>query len=139
MAGTLLYPGDSLINNRAQRVSPVHSGVIISDDLQTAKMRQELIREQFYEDCSDEDVCLARLLLRAEPIGPSQTPIALTAEGFGRLRKIYITTTKDKGLLPEVQERMCTATFCQRIIRMNTGHSPFFAAPDELVTHLLSV
>jgi pimeloyl-ACP methyl ester carboxylesterase len=139
VAGTLLYPGDSLINNRSQGVSPVHSRVILSDDLQTAKMREELIREQFYEDCSDEDVCLARLLLRAEPIRPSQTPIVLTAERFGRLRKIYITTTKDKGLLPEVQEKMYTATSCQRIIRMNTGHSPFFAAPDALVTHLLSV
>jgi len=139
VAGALLYPGDSIISNRAQGVSPVHSNVILSDDLQTAQMRQELIREQFYEDCSDEDVCLARLLLRPEPIGPLQTPVALTVERFGRLPKIYIATTKDKGLLPEVQERMYTATPCQRLIRMDTGHSPFFAAPEELARHLLSV
>jgi hypothetical protein len=102
-------------------------------------MREDLIREQFYKDCTDEDICLARLLLHAEPIGPSNTPIKLTAERFGRVRKIYITTKKDKGLLPDVQERMYTATPCDRIIQMNTGHAPFFAAPDELVAHLLSI
>lgn len=139
VAGTLLYPGDSLINNRAQTGSPVHSRVIVSDDRQTAKMPEDLIRELFYEDCPEEDICLARLLLQAEPIGPSSSPIKLTAERFGRVQKVYITTKKDKGLLPDVQERMYMATPCNRIIQMNTGHSPFFAAPDELVAHLLSI
>ena len=139
VAGTLLYPADSVINNRAQTGSPVHSRLILSDDMQMAKMHEDLIREQFYEDCLEEDICLARLLLHAEPIGPSNTPIQLTPERFGRVRKIYITTKKDKGLLPDVQERMYTATPCDRIIQMNTGHAPFFAAPDELVAHLLSI
>ncbi len=141
VAGNLLYPGDSLINNHAQNGSPIrsYSGVILSDDRQTAKMREDLIREQFYEDCTDEDICLARLLLHAEPIGPSNTPIQLTPERFGRVRKIYITTKKDKRLLPDVQERMYTATPCDRIIQVNTGHAPFFEAPDELVAYLLSI
>jgi pimeloyl-ACP methyl ester carboxylesterase len=139
VGGTLLYPGDSVIKNRAQNVSPVHSRVILSDDRQTAKMREDLIREQFYEDCTDEDICLARLLLHAEPIGPSNTPIQLTPERFGKVHKIYITTLKDKGLLTEVQEKMYMTTPCERVIKMNTGHAPFFVAPDELVAHLLSI
>lgn len=126
VAGALLCPGDSLISYRAKSGSPYENRMILCDDMQTAIMREELIREQFYGGCTEEDICLAHLLLHAEPIGPSNTPIHLTAEHFGRVRKVYITTTKDESLTPHVQEQMYTATPCDRIIEMNTGHAPFF-------------
>jgi len=103
--------------------------------MRTAKMNPDLITEQFDEGCSEEDVYLACCLLHAEPIGPSNTPTKLTAVSFGRVRKIYITTIKDKEPLLDVQERMYIATQCERV----SGHAPFIAAPEELVAHLLSV
>jgi hypothetical protein len=72
-------------------------------------------------------------------VGPLNTPVHLTDDHFGNVRKIYMTTLKDKALAQEVQERMNTVTPCDQIIRMNTGHAPFFSAPEELVKHLLSV
>jgi hypothetical protein len=32
---------------------------------------------------------------------------------------------------------MYTATPCQKVISMNTSHSAYFSAPDELTAHLL--
>jgi hypothetical protein len=34
---------------------------------------------------------------------------------------------------------MVSAMPCQQIISMDTDHSPFFSAPDELTAHLLSL
>ena len=112
---------------------------VVSEDKSFHTVKLEFIKELFYADCSDDDVNRARSLLCAEPMGCSFTPVRTTAENFGRIPRVYIQTLQDKALSPSFQEKMYSMMPFQTIIHMNTSHSPFFSAPEELAAHLLSL
>jgi pimeloyl-ACP methyl ester carboxylesterase len=97
------------------------------------------IKEIFYGDCPDEDVARAKSLLVPQAIAPMATPVRITAEHFDRVPRIYIECLRDRTISPSMQKLMYTATPCQTILSLETSHSPFFSAPQELVLHLASL
>jgi pimeloyl-ACP methyl ester carboxylesterase len=117
----------------------LRQNLVISEDKSFTTIKEYAIREIFYHDCSAEDIDRARSLLCPEPTVSSIASVKTTVDNFGRIPKIYIRTLQDKAISPQYQEKMYSAMTFQKIIEMNTSHSPFFAAPDELVTHLLSL
>jgi len=74
-----------------------------------------------------------------EAVALLATPLHTSAENFGRLPRIYIECLRDQVLPPAVQKKQYTALPCQKVISMDTSHSPFFSAPEELVEHLVSL
>lgn len=113
--------------------------LIIAADQRSATVKDEAIDAAFYGNCDANDRALARTLLQPEPLAPLTTPLHLTADRFGRVPRVYIECLRDRALSPALQQRMINASPCQRVITMDSDHSPFFSAPDELVNHLLSV
>ena len=113
--------------------------LVMAEDQSSATVREAAIKEAFYGGCSEEDIALARLLLVPEALAPSATPISITEGNFGRVPRVYIECLRDKAIPPALQKKMYTALPCQKVISMDTDHSPFFSAPEELVTHLLSL
>ncbi len=97
------------------------------------------VKNMFYGDCSDEDFERAKAMLVVEPLNPFVTPTSTTIENFGRIPRIYIECLLDKAITPFLQKEMYTALPCRKVISMNTSHSPFDSAPDELVEHLISL
>ena len=97
------------------------------------------LKEIFYGDCSDEDVARARSLLVLQAIAPMATPVRISAEQFGRVPRVYIECLRDRTITPCIQKMMYTAMPCKTILSMETSHSPFFSAPQELVRHLTSL
>jgi hypothetical protein len=89
-------------------------------------------------DCSDEDVAWAKSMMVPQALAPMVTPVSTTVEHYGRVHRVYIETLRDRAISPSVQKKMYTAVPCQKIISMETGHSPLFSAPQELVKHLTS-
>jgi hypothetical protein len=57
----------------------------------------------------------------------------LTAGKFGTVDKVYIHTAKDKVVSPWLQARMVAGTPVRRETTLETGHTPFLNAPDEVV------
>jgi pimeloyl-ACP methyl ester carboxylesterase len=110
-----------------------------SKDRSYSTVKEEALKEVFYNDCSEEDIARARLLLCPQAGAPSAARVTTTVENFGRIPKIYIETLQDKTIVPWFQEKMYSALPFQKIIKMRTSHSPFFSAPGELVAHLLSL
>jgi pimeloyl-ACP methyl ester carboxylesterase len=94
------------------------------------------LKEIFYADCPDEDVARARSLLVLQAIAPMATPVRTTAEHFGRVPRVYIACLRDRTITPPMQKMMYTTAACQTILSMETSHSPFFSAPQELARHL---
>ncbi|RLB16043.1 MAG: hypothetical protein DRG63_05915 [Deltaproteobacteria bacterium] len=113
--------------------------LIMAEDQGYAMVRDEAIKEVFYGDCSDEDVARAKSLLVPQAAAPFATPVNTTEENFGRVPRVYISCLRDKAIGPSLQEKMYMALPCEKIISMDTSHSPFFSAPEELATHLLSL
>ncbi len=97
------------------------------------------LKDIFYGDCPDEDVARAKSLLVLQAIAPMATPVRISAEHFGRVPRVYIECLCDRTISPSIQKMMYMATPCQTILSMETSHSPFFSAPQELVLHLTSL
>ena len=136
----LLRNGES-IRALAQRDQGSFSGRnrVIDENGGFSTVKEEALREAFYADCSDEDVARATSLRVPEALAPSQTPVRTTEENFGRVPRIYIQCLRDRSISPALQKQMYEALPCERVISMETSHSPFLSAPAELVTHLTSL
>jgi pimeloyl-ACP methyl ester carboxylesterase len=102
-------------------------------------LKDEAIKEVFYGDCSDDDVARAKPLLVPQALAPSATPLSTTEESFGRIPRVYIECLRDRCISPSAQRRMYRALPCRKVISMDTSHSPFLSAPEELVAHLTSL
>ena len=111
---------------------------VMSEDNSYATLNVDDVKEIIYHDCSEEDVTLAKLLLVPHPIA-SNGRVVTTDENFGRIQRVYIECLQDYGLLHSLQKWMYTRVPCEKVISMNTSHSPFFSAPEELAAHLSSL
>jgi pimeloyl-ACP methyl ester carboxylesterase len=138
MAAFLLRNGESLLQVlQEDGTSRLLPNLVMAEDQRQVTVKEEALKELFYGACSEEDVTLARLLLAPEAVGPVATPIRVTALNFGRVPRVYIACRRDQALPPALQAKMYTALPCQQVIALDTDHSPFFSASQELVAHLL--
>jgi pimeloyl-ACP methyl ester carboxylesterase len=101
-------------------------------DGKTIKVKDAAIRQAFYADCSDDDVALAKTLLGPEATAGFQTPIVTTAERYGRIPRVYIECVKDRAISIGEQRRFTGLQPCEKVFTLDTDHSPFFCAADEL-------
>jgi pimeloyl-ACP methyl ester carboxylesterase len=85
-----------------------------------------------YHDCDRHITELAKLLLSHEPVATGITPLQLTEGNYGRVRRFYIECTEDRAVTPFIQRKMYTEMPCEKVYRLNTGHSPFFSQPERL-------
>jgi pimeloyl-ACP methyl ester carboxylesterase len=140
LTGFLLRNGETLLDvAQGDAEALVLPNLVMAEDQSHATVRDEAIREVFYGDCSDEDVSRAKSLLVPQAAAPFATPVNTTEENFGRVPRVYIECLRDRAISPSVQRKMYTATPCQKVISMDTSHSPFFSAPEDLVAHLTSL
>ena len=117
----------------------VRSNLIINREEGWDMLKPEAFRAALYADCCDDDIALAHALLMPEPGAPAATPISTTPERWGRIPRTYIHLRDDCAVSGPLQQRMFTAIPCEEVIAMDTSHSAYFSAPDELAHHLASV
>lgn len=81
--------------------------------------------------CSEADVSLARNAARPDPLAPLATPLHLTKERFGSVRRAYVHTLADHAVSTALQAKMLAATPTPTLT-LDAGHSPFLSHPSEL-------
>ena len=108
-------------------------------DLNATTLQPEIYKEGLYHDCEAHITELAKLLLSHEPVESSITPLQLTAENFGSVRRFYIECTEDKAVTPFIQQKMYTQTPCEKVYSLATSHSPFFSQPQGLANILFDI
>ena len=140
LAAFLLQNGEFLLQyGEPDKDSLVLPNLIMSEDQSFATIKEEVVKAAFYGDCSDEDVERARSLLVPQASAPLATPVSTSKDNFGSLPRIYISCSRDRVISPSIQEKMYRYLPCEKVIQMDTSHSPFFSAPEELAKHLLSI
>jgi pimeloyl-ACP methyl ester carboxylesterase len=117
----------------------VMPNLIMSEDRTYATLKEDALKEVFYADCSAEDVEFAKSRFVSQATAPLATPVSTTEENFGSIPRVYISCLRDKAISPSIQEKFYRALPCEKLIFLDTGHSPFFSAPEELANHLLSI
>jgi pimeloyl-ACP methyl ester carboxylesterase len=136
----LLQNGEFLLQYGEQdKDALVLPNLIMAEDQSSATVKEDALREVFYGDCSDEDLMRAKSLLVPQSAAPFLTPVSTTPEKFGRVPRVYISCDRDRAISPAIQEKMCNNLPCEKVIKMDTSHSPFLSAPEELARHLLSL
>jgi pimeloyl-ACP methyl ester carboxylesterase len=132
----LLPSGKSAIEaSQEDTGSMILESVEMEEEQGRVNVTQEGLREALYHDCPEEDLERARTLVGPQPLAPFGTPLQLTG-AFGDVRRTYVHTTRDRAVSPPFQESMYTELPCEKVVSIDTGHLPFFAAPEELAGHL---
>jgi len=140
LAAFLIPNGEAMLPTAlSDTESLIVSNLAVNKEQGSHMLKAGAFREALYADCPEEDVALATTLLTPEPNAPVATLMHLTEERFGRIPRVYIETLRDRGVSPPLQKKMYTALPCQRVMSMQTSHSPFFSAPQKLVRHLTSL
>ncbi|NIK68365.1 alpha/beta fold hydrolase [Paenibacillus sp. BK720] len=124
-------------NEKKEKESP--SIVIISEDETCMNLKDERIKDSFYGDCVEDDIIKAKEKLCLEPLAPFFTPVQLTDARFGRIPRVYIETLRDKAISIALQRDMYNEYPNNRIITLDSDHSPFFSHPDELTSHFIQL
>ncbi len=136
----LLQNGEFLLQyGEPDKDALVLPNLIMAEDQSYATVKEDALKEAFYGDCSDEDVMRAKSLLVPQAAAPLATPVNTTPDNFGRVPRIYISCNRDRAISPSIQEKMLNNLPCEKVMKMDTSHSPFFSAHEELVGHLLSL
>ena len=74
---------------------------------------------------------------KPEPLGPLATPVALTADNFGKINKVYIFTEYDHAIGLTLQKSMAKDADVTKTYSLPTSHTPFFSQP-AVVASILS-
>jgi len=135
---TAMMPGNGQF---AREISAREPDSLLSRSLEIAQdglsytYKRANVPTLFYNDCTPEDMYSATKRLRIMPRNVTMTPVATTAERYGSLKRVYIECTLDRAIPINLQRYMQRALPPDRVITMETGHSPFLSAPDELAGH----
>ncbi len=137
LAAFLLRDGETLFSVAENETgSLILPNLVMSEDGASATIREDVIKEALFHDCSDEDAERAKSRFAPQALAPFVTPLALTEENFGRVPRVYIETLQDRAVSPSFQKEMYERLPCQKVVSMDTSHSPFFSAPEDLAGHL---
>ena len=93
---------------------------------------QALAADLLYQRCAVATRQDAAARLVPEPIQPLISPLSLTENGFGQVVRHYIECSDDRALLPERQRATQQVLPCQRVVTLDSDHSPFLCCPDAL-------
>jgi pimeloyl-ACP methyl ester carboxylesterase len=77
----------------------------------------------------------ARRLL-AEPLAPLATPLVVTPERWGSLPRQYIECLQDRTMPIEAQRAMVALSPGTEVVTLDSDHSPFYSAPEQLADAL---
>jgi len=98
-------------------------------------LQPEIYEEGLYHDCDDDIYQMARMILSHESGVTGVTPLKLTDENFGSVRRFYIECTEDRAVTPFIQQKMYNETVCEKVYQMQTSHSLFLANHKNCVTY----
>jgi len=99
----------------------------------------ESIKPLFYADCLEEDIVFAKKNLVPQATQILYAEVSLSDNSYGNVPRVFIECLKDQAIPLQMQRRMVADMPCDRVLSLNTSHSPFFSAPDKLAVHLLSL
>ncbi|MBL7826619.1 MAG: alpha/beta fold hydrolase [Saprospiraceae bacterium] len=136
----LIPNGEPMVATALQdTASKLVSGLIFNETEGWHYPKKEIFEAAFYNDCSPADVFLCSNLLTKEPNVPVGTPLQLSEDRYGKVKKVYIHTTLDQAVTLGIQKRMVDRLPVDQTIELKAGHSPFLSKPEELANLLLNL
>jgi len=140
LAAFILQNGESIMSIIQQaHESVLLKNLVPSPEQNELNVSDGALRECFYGNCSEEDLALAKFCLVPQPLAPAVTPVAITDKNYGRVRRVYIETLRDRAIPNATQKQMYSRLPCEKVFSLDTDHSPFFSAPTQLAEQLAAI
>nr|URX65369.1 polyneuridine-aldehyde esterase [Gymnema sylvestre] len=115
----------------------------ISEDQETSVLfGHKYISTKLYHKCSNEDIALAKMLVRPMSLFTENLSEIkpFPREGYGSVKRVYITCNEDKAVPLEFQQWLIENIGVAEVIEMkNADHNPMFSQPHELCRYLLEI
>ncbi|XP_002971546.2 putative methylesterase 14, chloroplastic [Selaginella moellendorffii] len=106
----------------------------------SSRLKPEHRQPVLYHLCSSEDVELANLLLKPNPLlPPSEIAVEYTKEKYGSVPRYYIKGMHDRVIPAAMQDYLVENNPPDGVLELASDHSPFFSTPYELVEALASI
>lgn len=102
-------------------------------------IKQGNLGDAFYNDATPEQLAWAEDRIKLQAARTFRTPVTLSDENFGRVKKAAIICSRDRAISVAHERWMAERAGCDPIIELDTGHSPFVTAPDALADALLGL
>jgi len=67
------------------------------------------------------------------------TPLVLSDENYGSVRRCYIECTEDRAISHAMQKRLRDNAPVDKSLLLEADHSPFYSCPEELVPALIEL
>jgi pimeloyl-ACP methyl ester carboxylesterase len=108
-----------------------------SEDRLVSRVPPNVARHIFFHDCPGEVVedAVHRLTPQSER-GRAIRP-RISAERFGKIRRLYIGASHDRSVVFAAQKRMQQLVPGAKVTTLDTGHAPHVAAPQKLAACLI--
>jgi pimeloyl-ACP methyl ester carboxylesterase len=117
----------------------IQANLVLAGDPPVATLSEEATRNAVFGCCDAEQAAWGLSHRRGQPGVPLTQPADLgdpPAEAFTSLPRSYIHCLRDRAIPPAMQRRMFTDHGIERVIEIDTDHSPWLSRPDELVAAL---
>jgi pimeloyl-ACP methyl ester carboxylesterase len=113
--------------------------LVPSADQLTLDVKHENIVSIFCQDASEDQQQLVLNKYKAEPAIPFTNKVALTEANYGSVDKYYIHTAQDHAIGATLQNSMVAGAKISHVYSLNTGHSPFLSAPDDVAQLFITI
>ncbi len=139
LTAALVPHGDTLSATRMRTLpdSAQEWPAIIADG--TITLPRETVRPLFYKTTDAGWAARAEDRIGGEPISIMNTPLQLSEQRFGSVRRAYIECTEDQAVPIAAQRAMQKVLPCEPVITLETDHAPFYSNPEALTSALLLI
>jgi pimeloyl-ACP methyl ester carboxylesterase len=108
-------------------------------DRRSASISAEGVRQFLYNRCAATIVDGLLPLFTPEPVAPFEATLTMTADRFGRVPRYFIETLHDRAVPLRLQRATQARVGFRQVFTLDTDHSPFFSAADDLAACLDSI
>jgi pimeloyl-ACP methyl ester carboxylesterase len=108
----------------------------VSEDGSVLHVNMSIAAEKFYNGCEPADIEAALARLKPQATRPMLDFLTLTPARYGSVPRAYVECLQDNAI-PLAAQRAMQSGSCAIRFSMDTGHSPFIQAPEELAAHLI--
>ncbi len=120
----------------------VQANLVVAGDPPVATMSAQGARRSVCQLATDEQAAWADERRGPQPVLPFTQPLTIAAdaaEAFAALPRAYVMCLQDRAIWPDLQRFMATRAGCDPVREIDTDHSVWLTAPEELVAALLAV
>jgi pimeloyl-ACP methyl ester carboxylesterase len=144
-AAFLPVDGESLISLTERPEAgedQVQANLTVSGDPPVATLSPEGARQATCQLATDDQAAWADEHRGPQPVLPFTQPLTVdagVADAFAALPRAYVMCLQDRAIWPDLQRFMAARAGCDPVREIDTDHSVWLTAPDELVAALLEI